>query len=65
MHTQVGRMGCHDENVWVRAGGGGLKTGKYVSILIVYFPFLKIFSKKKKKTENDWGNKDFVDITYE
>ena len=42
-------MGCHDENVWVRAGGGGLKTGKYVSILIVYFPFLKIFSKKKKK----------------
>ena len=42
-------MGCHDENVWVRAGGGGLKTGKYVSILTVYFPFLKIFSKKKMK----------------
>ena len=46
---QVGRVGSHDESIRVRAGGGGFKTIKYVSILTVYFPFLKIFSKKKKK----------------
>ena len=55
VYMQVGRVGNHDESIKVRAGGrGGFKTIKYVSILTVYFPFLKIFLKKKeRKREND------------
>ena len=29
-------------------GKGGVKPGEYVRIVTVYFPFLKIFSIKKK-----------------
>ena len=52
---QVRGGGSHDESVWVCTGGGEFKLCKYVSILTVYFPFLKVFS-IKKKNENDWGN---------
>ena len=45
-------------------GEGVFKPGEYVHILTVYFPFLKIFS-IKKKNENDGGNGDFIHIRSE
>ena len=56
VRTQVAGGGSHDESVSVRTGGGGGGGGfgpsEYVRISTVYFPFLQIFS-IKKKNEND------------
>ena len=64
VHTQVGGGGSHEESVGVRTGGGGFTSGEYVRISTVYFPFLNIFS-IKKKNENDWGKGGFIDVTSE
>ena len=45
-------------------GEGVLKSGKYVLVLTVYFPFLKIFL-IKKKNEDGGGNGDFIHIRSE
>ena len=42
------RRGSRDESGQVRTGGGGFKPGEYVRISTGYFPFLNIFSIKKK-----------------
>ena len=62
VRTQVAGGGSHDESVSVLTGGGGFGPSEYVRISTVYFPFLQIFS-IKKKNENDWGNGGFIDIT--
>ena len=54
LKVKVGGGGSYDKRVWVRKGGSGeFKRRKYVRISTVYFLFLKIFSIKKKKNEND------------
>ena len=60
-HAVRGR-GSLGESARVRAGGGGLN--EYVRISTVYFPFLEIFS-VRKKNENDGGNRCFIDVTSE
>ena len=59
MQVWVGRS--HDESRKVHTEGGGFKPGEFVCMLTVYFPYLKIFS-IKKKNENDWGNGGFIDV---
>ena len=51
----------HDKSVRVRARGGKFKPCQYVHISTVYFPFLKIFSIKKKIA--NYGG--FIDVTSE
>ena len=55
--------GEHDKCLRVRRGGGVFKPGEYILVSTVYFPFLKIFS-IKKKNENDQGNGGFIDVTW-
>ena len=59
MQVWVGRS--HDESIQVHTEGGGFKPGEFVYMLTVYFPYLKIFS-IKKKNENDWSNGGFIDV---
>ena len=61
---QVGGGGTHGKSIRIRIMGGRFKAGEYVVILTVYFPFLKIFS-IKKKNENCWGNAGFIEVTSE